>query len=296
VRSLAPLAAGAALGYLPGLLWNAGHGWESLLYVVPGAASVGHLEHGPGLAGRAASIAVDQAPILLGYDPGYPGIVDSVLWGVAWAGVVAAVAAAIAAARDAGRNPALRALLVFGAVNVAVAALALPRVPGNPRYLLFITAPIGILLARSFGAGRGRVLLALLMLLGVAGSLGQWPDAARADRRWRSFAADLERAGVRRCYSDFYQATRIVFLTEERIVCSAGLGPSTTEYFREYARELDVAPEAALIPVNTSAADKVERRLQRLRVDYDRRDLVKPVFLRLSRKVTPDELWSARSQ
>lgn len=296
LRSLPAIAAGAALGYFPGLLWNAGHGWESLLYVIPGGASVGHLEQGPGLAGRAASIAFDQAPILMGYDPGYALAVDTVSWGLAWIGVVAAIAATAAAVRAAPRNAALRVLLIFAAVNVLIAALALPRVPGNPRYLLFLAAPIAIVLARSFAVGRGRVLLASLVLLGVAGSLGQWPDAARADRRWRGFAADLERLGVRRCYSDFYQATRVNFLTEERVVCSAGLGPSTTEYFRDYPRQVDAAHEAALVPINVSAADKIERRLKRLGVGYERRDLVKPVFLRLSRKVTPAELWSARSE
>jgi hypothetical protein len=294
LRSLAPLAAGAALGYLPGLLWNASHGWESAFYVIPGAASVGQLESGPGLAGRAAGIAFDQAPILMGYDSGYTGVLAALLWGLAWLGVFAALAAAAVAAREARRNSALRVLLMFAAINVVIAALALPRVPGNPRYLVFLAAPIAVLLGRSFGSGPGRVLLGLLLLLGAGGSLAQGPGAARADRRWRSFVADLEVAGVRHCYSDFYQATRVTFLAEERIVCSARLGPSTTEYFHEYTLRVDAAREAALIPVNSTAADKIERRLERLDVRYERRDLVKPVFLGLSRKVTPEELWSAR--
>ena len=127
----------------------------------------------------------------------------------------------------------------------------------------------------------------------MGGSLAQFPPAARADARWRGFVAELERAGVRRCYSDFYQATRINFLSEERIVCSSRLGPSTAEYFGEYRARVDAAPAAALIPVNAAAADKIERRLGRLGVTFERRELVKPVFLRLSRKVTPEELSEA---
>jgi hypothetical protein len=132
-----------------------------------------------------------------------------------------------------------------------------------------------------------------LLALGVGGSLAQFPPAARADARWRGFVAELERSGVRCCYSDFYQATRVNFLSEERIACSSELGPSTAEYFREYRARVEVCSEAALIPVNATAADKIERRLRRLDVSYERRDSMKPVFLRLARKVTPEELAEA---
>jgi hypothetical protein len=137
------------------------------------------------------------------------------------------------------------------------------------------------------------VVLGALLALGVAGSLAQFPPAARADARWRGFVAELQRAGVGYCYSDFYQATRVNFLSEERVVCSSRLGPSTAEYFHEYRARVDASAEASLIPVNTTAADKIERRLRRLAVAFERRELMKPVFLRLSRKVTPEELAEA---
>jgi hypothetical protein len=54
------------------------------------------------------------------------------------------------------------------------------------------------------------------------------------------------------------------------------------------------APEAALIAVNPTAASKLERRLERLGVTWERRDLMKPVLLRLSRKVEPEELFAGR--
>jgi hypothetical protein len=295
LRRLPTFTAGAVLGYLPGLLWNAGHGWESLRYVVPGVASVGQIEKGPGLAGRAAAMLSEQWPILMGYDLGYSDGVDVAFKAAAWLAVLAALAATASAVRAAQDSVALRVLLVFAAVNLVVATAALPHVPDNPRYILFLMTPLPVLLARAFGHGRGRALLALCLILGAAGSLAQWPGALRADARWRGFAAELERLGVRFCYSDFYQATRINFLTQERTVCSSQLGPSDAEYFRQYRERVAAASEAALIPVNASAGDKIARRLERLGVTYERHDLVKPVFLRLSRKVVPEELQTASS-
>jgi hypothetical protein len=137
-------------------------------------------------------------------------------------------------------------------------------------------------------------LLAQLIAFGLLGSLGQFIPTLRSDADWRRFASDLEREGVRWCYTDFYLATKINFLTEERVTCSAKLGPTTTEYFFEYRERVEAAPDAALIPVNATAAEKLERRLERLGVTYDRRDLMKPVLLRLSRKVDPTELFPDR--
>ena len=90
--------------------------------------------------------------------------------------------------------------------------------------------------------------------------------------------AELEREGVRFCYTDFFLATRINFLSAERVVCSAKLGPFTTEYFFQYREAVEGAPEAALIPVNRTAAARLERRLGELGVRFERRDLVKPVL------------------
>jgi hypothetical protein len=84
------------------------------------------------------------------------------------------------------------------------------------------------------------------------------------------------------------------FLSRERIVCSAKLGPITTEYFFEYRERVERAPEAAFIAVNRTSAGRLERRLEELGVTYERRELMKPVLLRLSRKVDPEELFPGR--
>jgi hypothetical protein len=78
------------------------------------------------------------------------------------------------------------------------------------------------------------------------------------------------------------------------VQCSAKLGPTTTEYFFEYRERVEKAAEAALVPVNPTAAIRLERRLGELGVRYERRDLMKPVLLRLSRKVDPEELFPLR--
>ena len=76
---------------------------------------------------------------------------------------------------------------------------------------------------------------------------------------------------------------------ERRLVLS-----TTTEYFFDYRRQVEAAPEVALVAVNATAAEKLERRLERLGVTYERRDFMKPVLTRLSRKVDPEELFPGR--
>jgi hypothetical protein len=287
--------AGVVAGDLPGLVWNARHGWASLRYHV-GAESVGDAARGPGPLGQLRSLLVDHPPVLLGYDPGYPRPMDVILRVLAWSAVVLLVLSIVVASRAVLRegNRTLLLLLLFTAVNVAVAVFALPVVPGNPRYLLFTMAAVPVFLAHALDAGGRRAIMIGLVAFGALGSLGQAPPPLRADAEWRRFVAGLEREGVRWCYTDFYIATKINFLSEERITCSAKLGPTTTEYFFEYRERVEAAPEAALIAVNTTAAEKLERRLERLGITYERRDLMKPVLLRLSRKVDPSELFPDR--
>ena len=304
-RPLLALAAGFALGYGPGWLWNLGNGWDSFHYLLPGAArSVGTGEAGEasvtGLAEKLWLMLTDHAPVLMGYDTGYGPLVDRVLLVLAWLGVAMAVFALAAVARRALRERSwpLATLLLFALVNVGVALAALPHVPGNPRYLLFLMSVVPVLLADVFGQGPLRAprtaLLGLLIATGALASLAQVPPTLAQDARWREFVSQLERDGVRHCYTDFFLATRINFLSAERVICSAKLGPCTTEYFFAYREAVERAPEAALVPVNRTAAARLERRLAELGVTFERRDLVKPVLFRLSRKVDPEELFPGR--
>ncbi|MGH9889076.1 MAG: hypothetical protein ACREBE_26320, partial [bacterium] len=291
--SLVRLAAGFGLGVLPSLLWNATHGWETLHYLTPGGAP--GADSGPGLLARAWGLVSDHWPVLMGYDLGYGRVVSIAL------GLGAALAMAVsvwsvvegARAAHARRDPVRALMLLFLAVNVGVAWLGLPYIPGNARYLQFALGPLAVLIALALELRRSAMVA--LVCFGALGSLAQVPGALRADAQWRAFVRTLESEGVRWCYTDFYLATKVNFLSSERVVCSAKLGPTTTEYFLDYRRQVEEAPAAALIAVNPTAAEKLERRLERLGVAYERRDLMKPVLLRLSRKVDPAEMFPDRS-
>ena len=296
LRAVPPAALGFVLGDWPGLLWNAANGWESFLYLLPGRVGGGAPAGGPGLGSRAWGLITDQSLVLLGYDPGYSAPIDFALRALAVLAAVIAAVAIIAAAREAWRrrSAGLGLLLCFTAVNVLMALVALPQIEGNPRYLQFLMAPLPVFIARFLDAPPRRWLMALLVAFGAAGSLAQVPGTIRADAQWRRFVADLEAAGVRWCETDFHLATKINFLSQERVVCSSKLGPTTTEYFFDYRRRVEAAPEVALVAVNATAAEKLERRLERLGVTYERRDFMKPVLTRLSRKVDPEELFPGR--
>ncbi len=298
-RSLAALAFGWALGYAPGLLWNAGNGWLSFHYLLPGEARGGETGLGvlvADLGAKAWAMVVDGFPVLLGYDWGYGPVLDGLLRTVGWLGVAAAGFATVQVARRAVRERSwpLALLLLFVAFNVVVALVALPHVPGNPRYLLFLMSVLPVFLAETFGMGRKRLLLGVLIVAGALASFANIPGTVRRDARWRTFVADLQAEGVRWCFTDFHLATRINFLSEEAVICSAKLGPVTTEYFFSYREEVESAPEAAFVAVNRTSAGKLGRRLEGLGVSYERRDLMKPVLLRLSRKVDPEEIFPHR--
>lgn len=292
------LAAGFVAGWLPGLTWNAGNGWESLRYLVPGLQPVGEGEKFP-LGARLVGLISDHAPILLGYAGAPTPALDAAAWMLACLAVAAAAAALALVTRDAAQAPpaereARLAVTLLAAVNVTVALLALPYLPGNPRYLLFLATPLAVALGCAAARRRfGPALLGLLVAFGAAGTLDQARIKRLAEREWRDLAAGVENAGVRRCYSDFYVATRINFLTQERVVCSAKLGPTMTEYFFEYRRAVDEADEAAYVATNWAQADKLRRRLARLGVAQRTLDLPKPLLLP-ARKVDPAELFPGR--
>ncbi len=290
LRALPRLALGFAAGDLPGLLWNAGNDWFSFGYLLTGA----HQDH-PAAASafytRILPMVTDHWPILLGYDSWYPPGLDALSRALAWGAVAATIAAVAIAALEARRGPtrALTVLLVFTVVNLGLALVGAEHIPGNPRYLLFLMIPIPVFLAVAYGRGPGRAVLGILIAFGAIGSLATFPPSAAADSRWRGFVASLEAEHVRFCHTDFYLAARINFLSEERVLCSSRLGPTFSDYFH-YAERVDPAPAIDFVAINRTRAAKIEARLKALGVSYERRDFMKPVLLRLSRKVDPDEL------
>lgn len=297
-RALSPLlalAGGSALGYWPGLLWNATNNWESFRYLVPGLQPVGAAAASTPWQ-RLVGLAGDHAPLLLGYapapSPGWERLVVALSWGAVGLALVALAGGARAAWREPLGPPGL--LLATVLATLAIVALALPYLEGNPRYPLFLMVPLPALLGRLAAWRWGRAALVAALALGTWGSLSQGQVKIGLDRQWRGLVAGLEQLGVRHCYSDFYLATKVNFLSAERVVCSAKLGPTTTEYFFEYRRAVEAAPAAAYLAVNHAQADKLQRRLERLGVAHQRRDLMKPLLFDLARKVDPQELFPDR--
>jgi len=288
LRATPTVLLGFALGVWPSLLWNAGHGFETVHYLLPGEG----IDPGRMSAlARVGHIVFDHWPVLLGYDPGHSRPVGLALHAVTTLIMITLMAAIVSAAR--ARRPETTLLLVTLGVN-AVLALALRVIPGNPRYILFSMAVVPILLARLLRGPRARRAMAAIVLFGAASAASQVPGALRADRQWREFVSSLRQAGVRYCHTDFYLAAKVNFLSGEGVVCSAKLGPTTTEYFEEYRRRAEQAPDAALIAVNTTAAAKLERRLARAGVGYERLELMKPVLYRFTRPVDPALLFPDR--
>lgn len=289
--ALVPMLVAFAAGYFPGLLWNAGEDWFSFGYLLAGS----HQDKPTDLwafPSRILPMITDHWPILLGYDSWYPRPLERLSRVLAFLAVAAALYAGFAAVRRTlqRRNHALNVLLIFSVVNLGLALAGTAHIAGNPRYLLFLMTPIPVFLSLAFAAGWRRWVFAALVAFGALGSLATFAPKAEADARWRAFVARLESEGVRLCHSDYYLAARINFLSEERILCSSRLGPTTADYFR-YGERVDAAPgPAALIPVNRTRAEKIEARLTALGVRYERIDSLKPVLLRLSRRVDPDEL------
>ncbi len=197
LRSLVALVSGWALGAAPALLWNAANGWVSFEYFVPGKAR--GIEGGAtallgGLGAKVAAMVTGDWPVLMGYDQGYGPAVDKLMLAFGWLGVAAACVGVGGAARAAvkERSRPLAVLLLFVALTLAVVAVALSHVPGNPRYLLGLMAILPAFIAAAFGEGRRRLVLFVLVAGSAVASLVNLPGSARADARWREFVAELE--------------------------------------------------------------------------------------------------------
>jgi hypothetical protein len=306
-HALGALGAGWLVGYAPGAIWNATHGGESFRYLVPGLQPVGE---GPPvtLGQRVHGLLFDHLPILMGDHGGASDASAMLARALAWGallvlalglfGVLRALAWSRTGTLAAEPRRARAALLLLGLVNLGVATLALPYLPGNPRYLLFLATPAAVLVGTVVAHWRraGPALLVVMLVFGAWGSAEQARLKLAADRDWRRLAAGLMQTGAGYCYSDFYIATKLTFLTGERVLCTSKLGPTTTEYFFEYRSAVEQAPRAAYVATTGANGDKLARRLERLGVTFRRRDdLMKPLLFELSRKVDPQELFPERS-
>ncbi|HEY7512700.1 MAG TPA: glycosyltransferase family 39 protein [Vicinamibacteria bacterium] len=297
--------AGALLGALPVLVWNAQNDWASvdILGRDPGElrAQADALPH---LVRRTATISF---PILAGLSPGHP-----------WADVPAVRAAAVAliplalAAYAAVRGrPAWRALregrsgadllapLLMAACLALFWAIASGRVYWRPRYLLPVAGAtavhLGVALAWSWRRARapGTVVIAGLLALHVAGTLPRLRDGGRIAEQYARLVRSLREKGIRTGYADFSISAPVTMFTAEQIVLSPGLGPTPAYESDRHRRLVEAAGPDAYVLRPEDDADAFARTLRGLGVSFRLdRDPV-PVFHAFSRRVPLQQVIGA---
>jgi hypothetical protein len=94
------------------------------------------------------------------------------------------------------------------------------------------------------------------------------------------FVASLESEGVSHCFTDFFLATKVNFLSGERVASARpSSGPPRPSTSSSTAARSTRRPRGARGRERRRAADKLERRLDGWVVTYERRELMKPVLL-----------------
>jgi len=255
LRAVPAFAAGAALGALPWLVWNARHGWASLR-----AEEAGRVDLAGFFANVKSFVAV-SLPILAGaarpnHEPGSP---EEPFPG---ASVLAPLALLLLLA------PALRRLrrdahvglivLMLGAVTGA--ALLLRRFsPAEPRYFMAAYVLVPPLLGAAAqwwlaSRPRARVALgaALLLVVTHAGGYarahvhGPVVNDAQVTGPLDELIATLKRLGVRRAWASYWTSYRLAFATGESVIASP-LGAEDVVRLPAYAAIVKAAPDAAVV-------------------------------------------------
>jgi hypothetical protein len=206
----------AAVGALPWIVWNAGHGWESLVL------------NGRSFDQYQQSLRHFVSPLLpmtLGLRSPYTAepLVPKALMLALYAGLIGLFA--YGAWKTRRRNASL--LYAVVAVFPFVYALS-PKTAYNtsfPNYIVVLTPLLPLLLAqlaRSYARGAVLVALACAVTLVTLHRMDYWSvhqsGGSVEPHDFRPLIATLDRLGVDRVYSDYWVAYRLAFDTNERIV------------------------------------------------------------------------------
>jgi hypothetical protein len=297
--------AGWMVGVLPVLLWNLRNGWGSGEILGRDPSDV--LAQADALAGTVARTFTVSFPILSGLSPGHPWAGLAVARWLAAALVPAALAAylwrhgreMLRWARAGSPTPAVLPVLLALASLALFWAVAAGRVHWRPRYLLPVFAATAVHLGVALGALAGRsragaaAVLAPLLALNAAGFLPRGGEAREAQQRYRAIVRALDEKGIRTGYADFAISAPVTMFTAERILLSPRLGP-TPAYFSP-SQEVRVAargPDAFVLRPRDDA-DGFAGVLSALGVGFQRDLEPVPVFYRLTRRVTVEEVLAA---
>lgn len=264
----------AVVGALPWIVWNAAHGWESLV-----------VHHG--LSSYEHSLRLFVSPLLpmtLGLRAPFSmqPIVPMLLMDLLYASLIALFLYGAYRARR--RNTSLLYLLVaaypfFFAIDRKTSFLT-----NEPRYVIILTPVIALLVAQL--ARRESLAVALLVLA----SLTSIVDLHRADtygretiqpapsapRDFSPLISTLDRVGVDRVYAEYWIAYRLDFDSRERIIAvenrfrgvsfasgQAIPSPDSNIRYRPYEREVQSARHGFVFFRKTIGAISIVPQLER---------------------------------
>jgi 4-amino-4-deoxy-L-arabinose transferase-like glycosyltransferase len=264
------MIAGACLGSLPWLVWNAGHHWQSLR-----VAYAAHTTYGFRLAGfftHALPIAVGvRVPWVLEWVP------NRTVALVALAALAVTVGAAVVARRRALELPIVITLFF----PFVYAASSFTADLFEPRYLIllapFLALFLGALLEDARAAAVGLALAGVLAVVGLvrvedSGGIAPGAPDVRAPRSVAALVSALDREHVTRAWADYWVAYRVTFASRERII----VAPTSGDRYAPYHDAVQADPRSAHIFVAGTATEAPERPallkagFHRIRVDgYD---------------------------
>jgi len=300
------LPAGALVGALPVLIWNAQNLWQTgeIMGREPNelAAQADVL---PYLIRRTLTISF---PTLSGLSPGHPW---GQLWPVAAVGYVLIPGALVfylalrgreiaASIRHGRPSPALLPPLLLACCLVQFWAVAAGRIYWRPRYLLPVTAATAMHVGPVLGWvwARARVLSALVLAVVLAINVsGTWPrlrSGAEVAAPYEQLVRALEARQIRTGYADFSISAPVTMFTGERIVFSSRLGPTASyesdRHIQKVARE---GPDAYVLRPDDDP-EPFAAILRSLGVSYKLDVDPVPIFYGFSRRVRLEEVAGFR--
>jgi hypothetical protein len=299
---------GLALGALPVVLWNLGHGWASSEIMGRDTGELAaQAEALPFLLVRTLTVSF---PVLAGLSRRHPwaalpflrlalGLLVPALLGLFLALRGREILASLRRKRP---GPALLPPLLAVLCLLLFWSVASGRVYVRPRYLLPVMAATAVHLGVLFCWlwQRSRIaagsLLAALLAVNVSGTIPRLRESPAIEAHYRDLVRSLEDKAVRTGYADFSLSAPVTMFTAERIVLSSRLGPTPAYESDVHSRRVEADGPDAFVLRNGDDVQGLAARLRDIGVAY-RLDLEPvPVFHGLSRRVRVEEVAGFRGE
>jgi hypothetical protein len=118
------------------------------------------------------------------------------------------------------------------------------------------------------------------------------PQAQETTASIEELSAYLQKAGVTRFYSEYWTCNRLIFLSQEKLICANtwianGKIIHNPDRYKPYRAIVEAASNPAFVyPVGDTRAQTLEQELSIERISYSRKQMAGYVVYRLSRSVT----------